>query len=84
MSYESDRISQRVKEEMDAYVSDWCDSVAAITGKGIIHAVEGNEDKMNASDRTRYNNCKKALEERHGKNPDPRVEAIYARIYGLI
>lgn len=79
-----DKMQQRIQREYDGYVGAICDNVAAVTGKGIIHAVENNTDKMNKDVRTKYENCKNDLEKNFGKNPNPYIETIFARMYGLI
>jgi len=79
-----DKMQQRIQKEYDAVIGGVCDNVAAVTGKGIIHAVENNTEKMNEDVRTRYDNCKNDLEKNFGKNPDPYIETIFARMYGLI
>lgn len=79
-----DKVQQRVQKEYAEYMTGVCDNVAAVTGKGIIHAIENSVETMNGDIRTKYDNCKKDLEENFGKNPDPHIEVIFARMYGLI
>ena len=79
-----DKMQQRIQKEYAEHVIGVCDNVAAVTGKGIIHAIENSAENMKGDVRTKYDNCKKDLEKNFGKNPDPYIETIFARMYGLI
>lgn len=84
MGESSDEIRRRIESERNEVINDICDNIAYNTGKGIIHAYEGREDEMSPSIRERYINCKNDLEKKWGKDVDPCIETIFARMYGLI
>lgn len=84
MKESSEEIRRRIESERNEVINNICDNIAYNTGKGIIHAYEGREDEMTPDTREKYSNCKKDIEKKHGKKADPHVEAIFARMYGLI